>query len=186
MSDPVDDFIDEIHVELCRFSACSNVKINLGECRQISVSPADVSIYYTIGAVNRMGHKALPSVSWIECDGKTDSISASDDDKIFHETVRLRVLLQAASKEACRKLFMNLRNAGRRICGDQLAWGVSRSPLEEKPSILESLWAIEADADLTLAVSQNPQQLPGFPTPIADYALRPVVRAVDQTLDNLE
>ena len=185
MTDPVDDFIDDIHVELCRFSRCSNRKIACGEVQEISVLPAQ-AIYYTIGAVNRMGHKALPSVSWIESDGKTDPVTAADDGKIFHETIRLRVLLQAATKEACRKLYMNLRNAGRRVCGDQLVWGVSRSPLEEKPSILESLWAIEADADLSLAVSQNPQQLPGFPEPIADYALRLVVSATDQTLEHME
>lgn len=185
MSEPVEDFIDEIQAELCRLMACSNVKIDKGECRALTQRHS-CAVYYTVGAVNRMGHKAMPSVSWIETGGKTDPIGSSEDGKIFTDVVRLRVLLQADDRESCRKLFMNLRNASMRVCRTQIAWGASTAPLEEKPNVLEALFAIEADVDLSLSVPESPQRLNGFPNPLPDYVLRPVVSATDQTLEHLE
>lgn len=186
MTDPVDEFIDEIHVELCRMCACTNQRIRQGE-QVRTPSTVQQAIFYTIGAADFMCYKGTPSVSWVETGGSTDPLSDSEDGKLFIDKVRLRVLIQAQSKELCRKLFMNLRNASMRVCGTQISWGASTAPTEEKGNLTnELLFAIEADADLLLSVPSNPQQLPGFPSAAADYTLRPVVSATDQTLDHME
>lgn len=194
MTDPVDATIMDIHEELCRSSVCSDVLIRAGKA-EILTDRVEPSIHYTIGSVDRSGHKTLPSVSWIETGGKTDvpAPSADSDDDVddgaeplLTDVIRLRVLIQAANKEQCRLLFMNLRNAAKRVVPSQMSWGYSTAPTEEKHSQLCTLYAIEADVDLSLSVSKKPQQLPGFPVPLADYALRPVVSATDQTLEHME
>jgi hypothetical protein len=176
MTDIVDLLIGEIQAELCRLMVCANVKIDLGHTE--TVTAGTTTVYHTIGAVARSEWKAMPCISWVESGGKTAPISVTSDEDTttFDDTIRLRVLVQAQTKEACRSLWMNLRNASRRTTlGRQVTWGNYTAPLEEKASKLTAVFAIEADADVSLAVPLNPLQLPGFPVPLADYALRAVV-----------
>lgn len=186
--DPVEEFIDEIHTELCRFSRVSNVQLKLGCQQPMRPTAGARAIYYTIGGAARHEHHGVPCVSWVEVGGKTDPISETNVENraVFADVVRLRVLVMAANKEGARKLFMNLRNAALRTCGSQMVWGNYTAPSEELHSKNATVWAIEADADLTLSVPKNPQQLPGFPEPIADYVSRKVTRVIDQTLDEME
>jgi hypothetical protein len=181
MTDPVDVLIGEIQTELCRFSRANSHQIALGKCEQKTFRGI-VDIYYTIGVEADGNHKALPCVSWVETGGKTEAPSTSTEDTtIFNDVVRLVVTVQARDKESCRLLWMNLRNATKRVAGDMATWGNYTAPTEEKVSNLHTVFALKCDVDLTLSIEQNPQRLPGFPEPIADYQLRPVLLTTDLT-----
>jgi hypothetical protein len=193
MSDPIDDTIAAVQAELCRFSQCANHQITLGQDVTISAAPTGVAtsavIYYTIGAVAASELHGIPCISWIETGGKTDPLVASQDGKLFNDLIRLRLAVIAESKEATRLLWMNLRNAGIRIQerdGISITFGNQTSPSEEKASKCTPVYEIQADVDIALAVNRIPQQLTGFPVPLADYAYRAVMSTTDQTLDQLE
>lgn len=181
MTDPVDATIHEIQTELCRFSRANSRQIGLGRVEE-KTGGKSVSIYYTVGAAADGNHKALPCISWVETGGKTDApTSTTEETVIFNDVVRIRVLVQAQSKEACRLLWMNLRNATKRVLGDLATWGNYTAPTEERPSNLTSVFALQCDLDVTLTIERNPQQLPGFPEPIYDYQLREVLLTTDTT-----
>lgn len=186
MTDVVDDFIESIQAELCRFMRAQSVQIDLGNLSEKTFT-AGPAIYYTIGKVAQVGHKAMPCVSWVETGGKTDPSDTTDESpKIFNDTIRLRVVVQGLNKASCRALWINLRNASRAVCGTQLNWGNYEAPSEAKASNCTGTWAIEADADLTLAIPLNPLQVDGFSEPIPYYARRKVTKATDQTLEHME
>lgn len=188
MIDAADATVEEIQTELCRLMRCFSRRISHGEALQAPATGIGLSapaIYYTIGRVARSEHGAIPSVSWVEQGGKTDKTSASrDEDEIkISDVVRFRVLVQATTKRNARLLFQNLRNASERVCNNQISWGNSTAPTEEKPNNMTAVFAIEADCDITLSVPQNIQQLDGFPVPLADYVYRTVEAVVDTTLE---
>jgi hypothetical protein len=191
MSDPIDDLIAAVQVELCRFSQCANLRIAYGKAGVITRAAIDTTakIYHTIGAVAASELHGLPCVCWVETGGKTDPLEAAQDGKLFADLVRLRVAVIAKDKESCRALFMNLRNAAKRVqdaFGITITFGNQTAPTEEKASKLTAVYEIDADVDVALAVDQNPLQLPGFPEPLTDYVLRRCVDAIDQTPENTE
>jgi len=188
MTDPVDDFIADIHVELCRFMRCGNAVQKSGVLESLSAGASDAAVSYSIGAADAQTHRSVPSVAWVEGDGKTDPAELSANDPIiFHDAVTLHLRVTAKTKADCRFLFMNLRNAARRVCGTQIAWESYSSPCEDKSSQLSAkvVWEIVATAALTIPIPKNPQQLDGFPEPLADYKWRKVLSVTDKTLDNL-
>lgn len=178
MTDVVDETIDMIHAELCRLMLCQNVKIEHGNERRLGPEICGPSIAYTIGGDAKFNHKCHHSVSWIEQGGKTVSAESRDEDGYsYSNETRLRVLIQAPHKENARLLFENLLNVSRIVCGDQVSWGNSTAPTEEKQNALLAVFAIEADCDMTVPIPKNINKLVGFPDPLVDYVPREVLSA---------
>ena len=186
MADDVDLFIGEVHAELCRSMVCGNAKQTKG--RVFPITTGMPVVCYSIGGGESANHHAKHHVSWIEFAGKTETSesSSTEDDVSFTDSVSLRVIVQSETKESCRKLWQNIRLAGTKIAGDQISWGDSTSPSEEKNDQLGSIYEIKADATLKLTVHNTPAQLPGFPSPLGDYVYREVLKTTDQTLQSME
>lgn len=188
MTDVVDTFIDAIHVELCRFSRCGNAKLADGKITQISTSAdTDKSISYCIGAPSEGQHQPQLFVAWIENGGRQEPVEAAATDTcLCQDVVKLKVAVTAATKETCRLLWMNVRNAVRRICGSQMTWADFTEPMEQSASqITPKSFALLAEGELRIPIRKNPQQLPGFPVPIADYTWRKAIAVADHTTEEL-
>lgn len=186
MTDDVDLFISEIHAELCRSMACGNSRQSKGKV--VAIKSGTPVVCYSIGGAESVNHHTKHHVSWIEANGKTETAesSSTEDDVSFTDTVSLIVIVQSETKESCRKLWQNLRLAGVKVAGDQITWGDSTAPSEEKNEQVCSIYEIKAMATLRLTVSNQPAQLPGFPSPVGDYVYRKVLAATDQTLQDME
>jgi hypothetical protein len=187
MADSVDEFIGEIQTELCRLMNCASVQFGRGKTENNTFGGGPC-VGYGIGVHATGEHHTREFVGWVEFGGKTEfPDEGSDENNVaFVDVCHVRVSVHGGTKESCRKLWQNLRIAAKNVAGDQVVINAYTSPSEDKQSQISTAYFIQADVDLRVTIPASPARLPGFPEPKSEWVYREVLKATDQTLQDLE
>jgi hypothetical protein len=132
--------------------------------------------------------KSPPIIIWVYKGGSTQSLDEIDEGFDSSHVANLDVYVwtknENRSGDDSLALFLNLQLACRRIFAQRIVWGSNDSVENQDPQGEYRGSLIKATATLTISVSDQPQQVPGYPDVLDDYAERVCVETVDTTAED--
>lgn len=150
---------------------------------QRKATPWDVGASKLLAA-----NKSPPYIIWVYKGGSTQPLDEYEDG--FEAAHVANLDLYVWTKDDQRNgaeslaLFLNLQLACRRVFAQRIEWGTHESVENQDPQGEYRGSIIKATATLTISLSDQPQQVPGYPEPLDDYVERVCEATFDTTAED--
>lgn len=172
MSNIIKTLLTPVHTELDRFQRTATA--------------------WDVGALKAKCAKSPPFILWVYKGGATEPLDELE--RGFWQAHRARFDVEIWARDEDRTgdgslaLFLNLQLAAHRVFAQRISWGAHVSAENEDPGLDYRGSLIKTTAEIEFSVSDQPQQVPGYPTPLDGYAERPMLSGTNtaEIVDNLD
>lgn len=144
--------------------------------------------WFVGAAALQVTDKSPPCIVWVNTGGSTVPLDENEDGFYTAHTATLEAFVWTRDEDRdgsdALALFLNLQLACKRLFADRISWGNHSCDEATDPKGQYRGSLIKATATLTISVSDQPQQVTGYPSVLDDYAERVCLDTFDTTAED--